>query len=122
MTEKEYSRLKQRIEDERRKSLEALERIWSLSKGSGNGSKPRSPVESAKSSKLKQAILNVLPALSGEFIQKDVEEKIKVHDPVFAESLKRASISMALKRIAGEEKIELLEVGKGKRATRYRTK
>jgi hypothetical protein len=118
MHEREYKRLRKTIEDDYRRKLDALDLIWGIA-GSANqdGHEPKTRGRSAL---LKQAIVDVLPGISGSFNQRDIESKITQLHPGIAATLKRASLSTALKRIAESGKIEVVEKGSGKRATVYK--
>ena len=54
------------------------------------------------------------------FSLNDVREQMRTKDLASATSIKRASLSTALKRLADEGVIQVVEAGSGKRASRYR--
>lgn len=116
MHEREYKRLRKSIEDDYRKKLDALELIWGMA-GAANQNGKESRIR-GRSAILKQAIMDVLPGVSGSFNQRDIEAKIAQLHPEI--SAKRASLSTALKRIAEAGIIEIEQKGKGKRATIYK--
>jgi hypothetical protein len=119
MNLREYQRLKTEAEAEYRRKLEAIEMVWKLSGGdSKNGSSPHET--SIGKGSLQQAIRYAIPYLTGEFTLREVEQQMKVHDPVFAAKVKRPSISGALKRMADDKEIVVVAAGSGKRASKYR--
>jgi len=119
MNLREYQRLKAEAEAEYRRKLEAIEMVWKLSGGdSKNGSNPLET--SIGKGSLQQAIRYALQQITSEFTLREVEQQMKIHDPVFAAKVKRPSISGALKRMADDKEIVVVAAGSGKRASRYR--
>ncbi len=119
MNLREYQRLKTEAEAEYRRKLEAIEMVWKLSGGdTKNGS--NSQATSIGKGSLQQAIRYALQQMSGEFTLREVEQQMKIHDPVFAAKVKRPSISGTLKRLADDREIVVVAPGSGKRASKYR--
>jgi hypothetical protein len=119
MNEREYHRLKTVAEAEYRRKVEAIEMVWRMTGGtSKNGSKATGiPVEKGS---LQQAIRYAIDLLMGDFTARDVEDQMRANDPEFASKVKRPSVSAAVKRLADDKKIVLIQVGKGKRPSKYR--
>lgn len=119
MKEKEYRNLKTQIEAEYHRKVEALETIWQMAGGDANklGSQPDKRF--GKGSLLK-AVRHALEQVKGEFTLRDVQEKIAFADSTFAATVKSASLSSTLKRLEKDRELEIVERGKGKRASKYR--
>lgn len=117
MKEREYRKLRSEIEAEYHKKIEALDLVFKMSSNgvAGNGT---SGQVFGKGTLLK-AVRQALEGLRVDFTLKDVEERIRANNPSFAATIKRASLSSTLKRLVGQE-IEVVELGKGKRASTYR--
>ncbi|SRR5258706_14559981 len=119
MNEREYLRLKNVAEAEFRRKIEAIELVWRMTGGtSKNG--PKTGDSSIGKGSLQQAMRYAVDLLAGEFTARDVESQMRANDPAFAANVKRASLSAALKRLADDKKIVLVEVGAGKRPSKYR--
>lgn len=131
MNYREYQRLKAEAEAECRRKVEAIETVWKLINGntpanghvpasSQNGSKPADPDVFRGS--LQEAVRRAYQSLSGEFTHKEIYKQITVDDPVFAEKIKDKlpSLSNTLKRLSDVKELVLVEVGRGKRPSRFR--
>ena len=119
MNEREYNRLKSEIEADYRKKLDALDLVWKMSGGvSKNGSRGSNAII-PKGSLLK-TVRDILPHLQGEFSLHDVEDRIRNVNPGLAATLKRPSLSSALKRLESDHIISISTRGTGKRASKYR--
>jgi hypothetical protein len=119
MNEREYLRLKTVAEAEYRRKIEAIELVWRMTGGTGKSSQKNVDSSIGKGS-LQQAILYAIDLLAGEFTVRDVEDQMRAANPTFAANVKRPSVSAALKRLADEKKIVSVEVGKGKRPSKYK--
>lgn len=125
MNLREYQRLKAEAEADYRRKLEAIETVWKLSGGPSlaaikNGTK--SSETGLNKGALQEAARHAYKLLSGEFTHRDVFNKIAATDPTFAEQIKdkMPSLSGALKRMANDNELILVEGGSGKRASKYR--
>jgi len=121
MNQREYERLKREIQAEYQKKLEALEMIWQMAQNRNHSTASattRSTSELARGFLL-SAVKNALQHISGDFSQHIVVQKIAELHPNLS-PVKRASVSSALKRLAGGKEIELVEAGSGKRPSVYR--
>jgi hypothetical protein len=121
VTEREYKRLRQKIEDEYRLDLEALDRTWELFRRNASV-KAVEPVESpAKRGEVDDLVRRVVPHIFGEFTPREVKAQI-MSLPDAPARVDRSSISSALRRLSeGEDKLlEVAHQGKGKRPSRYR--
>lgn len=118
MKEREYRKLRNEIEAEYHKKIEALDLVWKMSCGETAANGAAGQVF-GKGTLLK-AVRQALEGLRGDFVLKDVVERIRVNNSSFAATLKRASLSSTLKRLAKSHEIEVVEPGKGKRASTYR--
>jgi len=117
VNEREYRRLLQQVEDEYRRKKDALEIVWKMTQTTSNG---HSVGEARmKRGTIEGLVRDVLAHMRGEFSPREVIERINQMPNVPAE-LDRSSVSSALKRLADDGVLEVTEVGKGKRASRYR--
>src|SRR3990172_361203 len=119
MKEKEYRRLKSQIEDEYKKKIDALELVWKMSNESDGSNGTEKSRQVIGKGTLQKAVRQVLFEIKGEFDIHDVERRIKHNAPSLANTVKRASLSSAIKRLVGTE-IEVVSIGSGKRPSRYR--
>lgn len=120
MTEKEYSKLKERIEREYKDKLRALDLVWELSRNTSSNGKieNRSKKETnGGRGQLLIAIREGLAEIHGQFSVHHIEEIIRKRRPELA--VQRSSISGALKRFVDNKEIEIVEAGSGKRPSVY---
>lgn len=92
--------------------------VLHMSNGTASKGLEASRTSNTKKGALLNVIRNVLPEIQGEFTQHTVIEKLREKNPGVA--VKRASLSSTLRRLADDKEIELLELGAGKRPTRYK--
>jgi len=118
MKEREYHKLRNEVEAEYRKKIEALDLVFKMSSNGVGGNGTTGQVF-GKGTLLK-AVRQALEGLRADFVLKDIVERIRVNNPSFAATLKRASLSSTLKRLADSHEIEVVELGRGKRASKYR--
>jgi hypothetical protein len=114
MNDREYQRLKSAIEEEYRTSLDALERIWKLSRkhNGSSGPKGRGNLLAA----VRQAVLERHTV----FNLRDIEDAIKKRDPGM--TIRRPSLSSTLMRLVEDGDIEVVEKGSGRMPSTYRQK
>jgi hypothetical protein len=113
MRERDYLRLKRQIEAEYRRKLDALEMVWSLAGGSHG--RVATPQRAAVQSLVRRFLDEWR---GGEFSLENVVQHIHQNAPNLA--INRASLSGALRRLALSGDIEIVSMGKGARASRYR--
>lgn len=118
MNEREYRRLRREIEEDFRKKTEALDLVWQMAKPSASGESVSAGGRWSKGMVLDE-IRSVLKEMQETFGAKTVMEKVQERNPELA-TLKRASFSSALRRLADEHEIELVTLGAGKRGSVYR--
>lgn len=137
MKEKDYLKLKAKIEAEYRQNIEALNRIWAMA-----GDKPKNPqvaLETTKSllgdllgaataadtgsskaprnaSGLAQCVRSFVEIAAGPFTILDVEGVVIQSIP----EAKRLSIAAAIKRLVKNEKIIIEKQGSGRRPSIYK--
>lgn len=138
MKEKDYLRLKAKIEADYRKNLEALERIWSMVRGvppAGHTTpepstysttaeteshpatmEPSPAIETRAAQGLAKCVRDFVSTKSDAFTIIDVEKDVISHIP----GVRRVSISTALKRLERRGGIIIVEKGSGRRPSRYR--
>ncbi len=115
MNDREYGRLKKQIEQEYHANLDALERIWRMSKKQ-SGSTP----SNGKRGSLLVAARQAAAEKHGTFNLRDIEESIKRHNPDL--TVRRASLSSTLLRLVEDGDLEVVEKGIGRKASTYRNK
>jgi hypothetical protein len=140
MTQTEYDALKRTIEDAYRRDLQALQRVWELSKSlppiltsqtatpSITQAAPTTDYSDALDEDDSTSRIDVIGMvkevvrahLSGEFTSTDVADKIEKLHPELGATLKRSSITSAMNRLVVQELLELVEAGSGKRPSLYR--
>jgi hypothetical protein len=118
VNEREYRRLRQQIEDDYRRKIDALEVVWKLSANTSNGNSAEVPV---KRGTIDNLVRNVLGSMTGQFSPRDVMEEMQ-KIPDFPGGINRSSVSSALKRLADDGVLSVVQIGKGKRASRYQRK
>jgi len=114
MNEREYRKLSAQIEQRYREDIAALDRIWQLAKPSANGT---SRAVKGTRGVVQDGVRAAIGEINGKFTLRDVEHWIRANKPDLHDTA-RTTISGTLKRLVGKE-IEVLEAGKGKRATVY---
>ncbi len=124
MKPREYLRLKREIEERSRADLKALNRVWQMS---GAGAVPSAGSrEGASESRTRGRLLTAARAaikeIQGDLTQQTVRSKIQEMDPVFGITVKRASLSSALRRLAHDGELELVSAGSGKRQSVYKSR
>lgn len=107
MTEREYKRLRREIEERYKSDLEALERIWELSRRDAP----------ADRGQLKGLLKQVVERAEGPFTAESIRREIEMIAPGFG--AKPASVSRLLKRLAEQGDIAIVEKGEGRRPTKY---
>lgn len=117
VNEREYRRLRQQIEDDYRRKIDALEIVWKMSADTTNGvSRSDGPI---KRGTIDTLVRSVISRMTGTFSPRDVMDEIH-RTPDVPVGISRSSVSSALKRLADEDLLYVVEVGKGKRASRYK--
>lgn len=120
MTEREYQKLKNRIEQECKEKLRALDVVWQLARNASSNGQPEGQQKreiTAGKGKLLNAIRQALTDIHGRFSIHEVEKGVQGNSPDLI--VQRSSISGALKRLAESKEIEIVEAGSGKRPSVY---
>jgi hypothetical protein len=115
MNERDYRRLRAQVEREYQQKLDALELVWNMAQGQ---KEPATRIRSASKGSLLAGIRDAVAAADNSFTLRDIERWLHNNRPELI-ATKRASISSTLKRLVGD-KVEVVELGSGKRATVYR--
>jgi hypothetical protein len=119
MNQREYLRIKRRIEDECKQKLDALELVWQMTNQQDEkGAEDRSGI---KRGALLAAIARVVGTFGHDFSAEQVLAKLKVTDPEIGEKAKASSVSSALNRMVGQE-IEVKIRGVGRTPSIYTLK
>lgn len=124
MKEREYFRARDAIRRDCEEKLRALDTTWTVMNSSPPPKQPptttrrRSPTDNGQS--LAAALVEVINGMPTEFNTVDVHDILRKLRPDFSGS--RSTVTHTLKRLAdgNSPPIEIVESGKGKRATRYR--
>ena len=115
MNEKEYERLKRAIREEHEEKLKAIEIVWKMAGNTrGSGTAKRGP----KGEVLK-VVKRAIETITSEFTHHHVLETAKQADPRML-GLNRASVASALRRLAADGVLAIVQQGKGKRPSLYR--
>jgi hypothetical protein len=114
MNEREYERLKRQIRQECAEKLKALETVWAMARN--RKSDETNDIDSRKGEVLAM-VKEAIKDLHGPFTQREIRTALAHMNPDV--KLKRASVSSALRRLAQDGTIMVLETGKGKRSTKY---
>lgn len=116
MNDREYDRLKKQIEEEYRANLDALERIWRMSKKQNSAA----AASNGKRGSLLVAARQAITQRHGTFNLRDIEEAIKRNNPDL--TIRRPSLSSTLLRLVEDGEVEVVERGIGRKASTYRSK
>ncbi len=114
MNDREYDRLKKQIEAEYRTSLDALERIWKLSR------KQDASAASNGRGDLLAAVRQAVSEKHGIFNLREIEEAMKRRNSGM--TIRRASLSSTLMRLVEDGDLEVVEKGKGRMPSTYKQK
>ena len=115
LNEKEYSRLKRQVREEFVEKTKALDMVWQMARDKeGNGT-----AKPGRKGEVREVVKRAVATLIEVFTQHDVLAAAQQNDPNII-SLNRVSVASALRRLAAEGILEVVEAGKGKRATKYR--
>lgn len=130
MNRDDYLRLRQQIEEDYRRKIEALELVWRIaneicavpapteSEISEESTDLDSGIQPAKG-ELQKAIQDAIRDLRRPFTVSDVEDKLRAQRPDLL--IRRSSISSALQRMAAAEcaSVEVVQLGAGQRPNIY---
>lgn len=118
MRESEYLKLKQRIEADCRKKLDALDLVWKMSGGSNGKPENHAPsaMEGRTKGQLVRAVREFIHQASSDFAISDIQAGLRQSHPELGE-VRRQSIATALRRQKG---IETVIEGKGRSEGRFR--
>ena len=90
--------------------------VWQMARDKqGNGT-----AKPGRKGEVREVVKRAVNTLIEVFNQHDVLAAAQQNDPSII-GLNRVSVASALRRIAAEGILEVVEAGKGKRATKYRT-
>lgn len=116
MAERTFEQMERQIQRRYYKDMAALARVRRLTACEAVTQSD----ESLKAVGLVIAVRHLLSKIHGEFTTKLIAERLKAAQPDLP--VKRASVSATLKRLADDSEIEVVEVGSGRRASRYQVK
>jgi len=120
MNQREYLRLRRRIEDDYRQKISALELVWQMASAE-KAEGARDSGDGIKRGDLQNAILRAIGQFSGDFTAEQVLAKIRVTDPEIGGRAKPSSVSSALKRMVASE-IDAVVTGTGRKPSVYRVR
>lgn len=112
----QYKKLKEEIEAEHKKKLEALELIWRMCQNQ-NSSDAKDGAD--RSISTADAIRKVLEGLSGDFSADDIEQGLKDHH---VKRVKRIAITNTLHRLVRRGELEIVKKGRGRISGVFRKK
>lgn len=122
VNEREYLRLRRQIEDDAKRKLDALDLVWKMMRDPTNGVRSDDDANPVKRGAIDASVREVLPQLNGVFGPREVRACVEKKNPTLAGQVNRSTVSSALRRLAEEGLITVVQHGKGKRPTRYRVK
>lgn len=120
MNEREYNRLKQQLEAEYKRKLEALETVWQFARESTRETAPAKRDSAGRAGTLMGAIRSVLPYVEGEFDINTIIKLVEERNKDIRKPINPTSVSGSLRKLEKANAIMLTEVGAGKRPNRYR--
>lgn len=114
----EYLKLKQRIEADYRKKLDALELVWKMSDAVNGklGSQTAPLLQGRTKGRLVRAVREFIQKATSEFAISDIQTAL-LRDHSELGEVRRQSIATALRRQKG---IEIVSAGKGRTEAKYR--
>lgn len=113
----EYKQLKDQIEQERLRKMEALELVWKMSQSKGDSSLKGDITHAGRSKS--DSIRSVIKGLEGGFSARDVEQGLKDHG---IKGFSRIHITNTLHRLCRRGELESVRKGQGRIAGTYRKK
>lgn len=114
MNEREYNKLRVKVEAEYHEKLKALELVYKMSGGAKGGGS-----SAFTNGNLANEVRKAVESQPGIFNVRDVVKSIVSANPGQTSELNKTSISGVLRRLEADRQIVLVERGKGKRATTY---
>lgn len=121
----EYKQLKQDIENEYKRNLEALEMVWRRCKNISTSVSEDTTTTDLNSHYLENvsgAVRIVVEGLSGEFSADDVKRGLKDHGMLEGKEVRRISITNTLHRLFRRGELEVVRKGQGRTPGLYRKK
>ena len=112
----QYKKLKEEIEAEHKKKLEALEMVWRMCQ---NQNHTDAKDGSDRSGSTADAIRKVIAGLSNDFSADDVEQGLKDHH---VKRVKRLAITNTLHRLHRRGELEIIRKGQGRMPGIFRPK
>ena len=121
VTEREYRRLLQQIEDDYQRKKAAVELVWQMSAGmtgqpEGSSDEPK---DTSRRGSIDSLVRHIVPQQRGVFSLRDVFQQVKEAAP---SKVNRSAVSAVLKRMAEEGEVIVVSVGRGQRGSTYRVK
>jgi len=118
MNEREYRRLKLKIESDYQRDIAALERVWAMSGGGPQAGEAGSDSFSATAAGAMQSIREVVRGMEGRFGVPEIQRRLR--ECSNGVEVKRSTVSAALSRM--QDIVQLVEAGRGRRPSIYEPK
>lgn len=123
MDYKQYKQIKQDIENEYKKNLEALEIVWKRAQGMGSGAVHSSTENGGSDVGTSDAVRSVISGLGEiEFDVDAVVEALNAHSMFQSQKIKRLSINNTLHRLMRRGELEVVKKGQGRMSSIYKKK
>ncbi len=110
----EYKKLKEKIDEDHRNRLAALEMVWDMSKQNASSDVPGKKDEKMT---LSNTFRKIIEGLSGEFTADDIQQGLVAYG---LKGIDRLSITNTLFRLYKRNEISLAKKGAGRSPSRYR--
>jgi len=117
MDEREYRKIKEDLQADYKRKLEALELLWS-----GLRDKPTDKPELRPAQSMTDIVRQALPNLGEQFSIFEVRKEIERMFPALKGAYRTTSLSSTLTRMHQRHEIEVIREGKGTAPTIYRRK
>lgn len=110
----EYKKLKDMLESDYKKRVEALEMVWHMSQGQAVG---QSNTDDKPKISISNAMRKVIDGLSGSFTADDILQGLQDHS--FG-GMQRIQVTNTLHRLMRKKELEVVEKGVGRTGSKYR--
>jgi hypothetical protein len=120
MNEQEYMKIKEDLEADYKRKLEALELLWSALRGNASAPAPKDENKTLPSQSLTDIIRQALPKLKEEFSIWEIKQEIERMYPAMKGQYKKNSLSGTLTRMKDRGEITVVQAGEGTAPSIYR--
>lgn len=120
MDEQEYGKIKEDLEADYKRKLEALELLWSALRDKAPEAVPKAETKALPSQSLTAIIRQALPNLKEEFSIWEIKQEIEKMYPALKGQYKKNSLSGTLTRMKDRGEIIVVQAGEGTAPSIYR--